>query len=66
MAAKVPYQLDVEVDTWLRERAARLAAERNVDEVKLAQVLREIPAIIDAAEALGVKPAQLQPEQAQA
>lgn len=66
MAAKVPYQLDVEVDAWLRERAARLAAERNVDEVKLAQVMRELPAIVDAAEALGIKPAQpdLTPAQA--
>ncbi len=56
MAAKVPYQLDIDVDAWFRARAARLAAERNVKEVKLAQVLREIPAIVDAAEAVGIKP----------
>jgi hypothetical protein len=62
MAAKVPYQLDVEVDTWFRARAERLASERGVKEVKLAQVLREIPAIVDAAEQLGIKPAQLQPQ----
>lgn len=59
--AYVVYQIPEEIDAWIRERAKRLAAEQGRDKpLKLAAVVRDLPAIVDAAEALGVKP-QAQP-----
>lgn len=61
--AHVVYQIPPEVDAWIRERAKRLAEEQGRDKpLKLAAVVRDLPAIVDAAEALGVKPVpQAQP-----
>lgn len=54
----VMYAVPIEVDAWIRERAERLAQERGHDKpLKLAAVVRELPAIVDAAEALGIRPA---------
>ena len=56
--AHVVYQIPPEVDAWIRERAKRLADEQGKDKpLKLAAVVRELPAIVDAAEALGIRPA---------
>lgn len=55
--AYVVYQIPEEIDAWIRERAERLAKERGQEKpLKLAAVVRELPAIVDAAEALGVVP----------
>ncbi len=53
----VMYAVPAEVDAWIRERAERLAQERGQEKpLKLAAVVRELPAIVDAAEALGIVP----------
>jgi hypothetical protein len=52
----VPYQVPQEVDEWIVRRAERLNAQRG-ERVTKAMVLREVVAIVEAAEALGVKPA---------
>lgn len=52
--ATVVYQIPLEIDQWIRARAERLANERGVERVPLATVVRELPAIVDAAESAAV------------
>jgi hypothetical protein len=54
----VPYQVPAEVDEWIVRRAERLNAQRD-ERVTKVSVLREMVAIVEAAEAMGVKPATL-------
>ena len=65
--AYVPYQVPKDVDEQIKARQMRLAAERGVKLThvsKSGDVLRSLLALAEAAEALGIRPAQHQQTEA--